>query len=188
VLGGSRSGRPRSERLRLATAFTAGNVLGGTVAAAVATVIAGVLSLLPIGILLAVTTTVLLLFFVLDFAGRTALLPQRKRQIPQAVFHNGIVRGAFRFGFEYGTSARTHITSVAPFVPLWLLLSLNLEVHMALVVGAGFGAGRALPVVAHLGLGSSQWDTNTDRQARMVAILGSVSSAVLAGYVAVLWL
>ena len=188
MLGGSRSGRPWPERARLAAAFTVGNVLGGTAAAAVAAVVAGFLSPVPIGLLLAVTTTVLLAFFVLDFAGRTDLLPQRARQIPQEVFHHGIVRGAFRFGFEYGTGSRTHITSVAPFVPLWLLLSLNLEVHMALMVGAGFGAGRALPVIAHLGLGSSQWDTNTDRQARMVAVLGSVSSAVLAGYVAVLWL
>jgi hypothetical protein len=151
-------------------------------------VIAGLLSAVPTGARLLTTTAVLAVLFVLDFAGRTDLLPQRKRQIPQEVFGNGIVRGAFRFGFEYGTGSRTHLTSVAPFVLLWLLLSLNLEVHMALAVGAGFGAGRAIPVVAHLAIGSALWDTNTNRQARGVAILGAVSSASLAGYVAVLWL
>src|SRR5438132_14144104 len=40
-------------------------------------------------------------------------LPEARRQIPAEVFGRGLVRGAYRFGFESGTGVRTYLSSPA---------------------------------------------------------------------------
>lgn len=69
-------------------------------------------------------------------------LPQNERQIPRDVLRKGPMIGSFQFGFELGTSARTFITSTAPYV-LGLCLMMKPEMTSALAVGIGFGLGRA---------------------------------------------
>lgn len=77
-------------------------------------------------------------------------LPEARRQIPSQVFTNGIYRGAYQFGFEMGTGVRTYVPSIAPY---FLLLSVWLAhptLATALLVGFGFGLGRAIPMMAML--------------------------------------
>ncbi|WP_283138965.1 hypothetical protein [Rhizohabitans arisaemae] len=71
-------------------------------------------------------------------------LPQNARQIPQAVLQRDVRRGALRFGFELGTGVRTYVSSTAPYVLAAGLLFARPDLPAALLIGACFGAGRAL--------------------------------------------
>lgn len=77
-------------------------------------------------------------------------LPENRRQIPTRVFEGGLVRGAFRFGFEMGTGVRTYVPSPAPYILLLVLLLAWLPLGLALLAAVGFGLGRALPLMVPL--------------------------------------
>ena len=77
-------------------------------------------------------------------------LPQSRRQIPAEVFGQGLVRGAFRFGFELGTGVRTYMPSPAPYVLLLIILFGQLTLGCALCLALGFGLGRATPVMIQI--------------------------------------
>jgi hypothetical protein len=83
------------------------------------------------------------------FSGRISL-PQAKRQIPAEVFGRGLVRGAFRFGFELGTGVRTYMTSPVPYLLLLAILLGHLTLACALCVAVGFASGRAAPLAIQL--------------------------------------
>jgi hypothetical protein len=73
-------------------------------------------------------------------------LPESRRQIPAEVFGGGLARGALRFGFELGTGFRTYVPALAPYVLLLVLLIGRPTVSAALLIGLGFGFGRAVPI------------------------------------------
>jgi hypothetical protein len=79
--------------------------------------------------------------------GRYISLPEARRQIPAEVFGGGLVRGAYRFGFELGTGVRTYIPSPAPYLLLLTALVGQLRLGTALLIALGFGLGRALPLM-----------------------------------------
>lgn len=73
-------------------------------------------------------------------------LPESRRQIPAETFGGGLVRGAFRFGFELGTGLRTYVPAIAPYVLLLVILLARPTLGAALLIGLGFGLGRAVPL------------------------------------------
>lgn len=77
-------------------------------------------------------------------------LPETRRQIPAEVFGANLVRGAYRFGFELATGVRTYAPSAAPYVLLLAVLVSRPPLGIALLVGAGFGVGRAAPLLLQL--------------------------------------
>lgn len=78
-------------------------------------------------------------------------LPETRRQIPISVFFHGLVRGAARFGFEMGTGMRTYVPSWAPYVLALALVLARPTLGQAALVALGFGLGRAVPLMVHLG-------------------------------------
>lgn len=83
-------------------------------------------------------------------------LPEARRQIPAEVFRGGIVRGAMRFGFEMGTGVRTYSPSPAPYLLALAILMGTLPLGHVLLLGLGFGFGRALPLFAGLARSEGQ--------------------------------
>lgn len=77
-------------------------------------------------------------------------LPESRRQIPAEVFGGSLVRGAYRFGLELGTGVRTYVSSPAPYVLLLAVFFARLTLADALLVGIGFGVGRAFPLLVQL--------------------------------------
>ena len=81
-------------------------------------------------------------------------LPESRRQIPAEVFGGGLVRGAYRFGLELGTGVRTYVPSAAPYILLLAVFLARLTLADALLVGIGFGVGRAFPLMVQLSAAS----------------------------------
>ena len=81
---------------------------------------------------------------------RYITLPETRRQIPAEVFGGSLTRGAYRFGFELGTGIRTYVPSAAPYILLLALMLANLTLTNAILVGLGFGVGRAVPLMVQL--------------------------------------
>jgi hypothetical protein len=77
-------------------------------------------------------------------------LPEARRQIPAHVFGGSLTRGAYRFGFELATGVRTHVPSAAPYVLLLTVLLIRPTLAEALLMGLGFGVGRAVPLMVRL--------------------------------------
>ena len=77
-------------------------------------------------------------------------LPETQRQIPAEVFGGSLVRGAYRFGFELATGVRTYAGVAAPYVLFLAIVLVRPTLGQALLIGGGFGLGRAVPLVARL--------------------------------------
>lgn len=77
-------------------------------------------------------------------------LPESRRQIPAEIFGGSLVRGAYRFGLELGTGVRTYVSSAAPYILLLAVFFARLTMADALLVGVGFGVGRAFPLLVQL--------------------------------------
>ena len=75
-------------------------------------------------------------------------LPERRHQISSMVLSGSATRGARRFGFALGTGVRTYVPSGAPYVLAAALLLARPTALTAAVAATGFGAGRALPLLA----------------------------------------
>jgi hypothetical protein len=75
-------------------------------------------------------------------------LPEARRQIPSRVLHGGLIRGAYRFGFELGTGVRTYLPSPAPYIVLLVVLLAGPTLGQALLIAIGFGLGRGWPLLA----------------------------------------
>lgn len=80
-------------------------------------------------------------------------LPESRRQIPAETFGGGLVRGAFRFGFELGTGLRTYVPAIAPYVLLLVILIGRPTLGAVLLIGIGFGLGRATPLAVQFSVG-----------------------------------
>lgn len=81
---------------------------------------------------------------------RVITLPESRRQIPAEVFGGSLIRGAYRFGFELGTGVRTYVPSSAPYILLLAVFLARLTLADALLIGIGFGLGRAVPLMVQL--------------------------------------
>jgi hypothetical protein len=105
-------------------------------------------------------------------------LPQNTRQVPQDVLQRHLVSGALQFGFELGTGVRTYVSASAPYVLVAAVLLSGGQLHVALLVGLGFGAGRAATPLARLASGTDEWD---DRLAtRLTAVKLTAELAIIA--------
>jgi hypothetical protein len=91
--------------------------------------------------------------------GRFLSLPEARRQIPAEVFGGGLVRGAWRFGFELGTGVRTYVPSPAPYLVLLVVLLGHLTLGATLLIALGFGLARALPLVVQVSAAGREWLT-----------------------------
>lgn len=131
-------------------------LLGTTSGALLTTLVLWILSgfVEPLGeVVRAVALTAGAVFFVLCKHGplaRFIALPESRRQIPAEVFGGSLVRGAYRFGFELGTGVRTYVPSPAPYILLLAVFLARLTLADALLVGFGFGVGRAFPLMVQL--------------------------------------
>lgn len=77
-------------------------------------------------------------------------LPEMRRQIPADVFGGVLTRGAYRFGFELGTGVRTYLPSAAPYVVAITVVLAQPTIAEAMLIGLGFGLGRAIPLMVRL--------------------------------------
>jgi hypothetical protein len=120
-----------------------------------------------------------------DFGWVSWKLPQRAQQVPQRVPRRGAVLGPLQFGFEMGTGVRTHLTSTLPYlVALTLLLAAD-SFAIFLLVGVGFGIGRAFfPVLRARSANTDRWDEHVLKRypwiRRACAVMGVAAVAVLA--------
>ena len=79
-------------------------------------------------------------------------LPQSRRQVPIAVFMNGVNRGALQFGVELGSGVRTYVTSLAPYWAATVAVLVGLDTSPAIPILAGvlFAWGRVATVLIGL--------------------------------------
>lgn len=146
-------GRNRSQLdLRIVEAYLAGATSGALLTVMTVWLIGGFAAPLPAVarvILIAGGAVVIWMCQRGPLSGKLTL-PQNRRQIPLAVFGSGLVKGAYRFGFEMGTGVRTYLPSPAPYILVLALLFGRLTLASALLVAIGFGLGRAVPLMLQL--------------------------------------
>jgi hypothetical protein len=80
-------------------------------------------------------------------------LPEARRQIPAEVFGGRLTRAAWRFGFELATGVRTYVPAAAPYVLVLVMILARPTLIGAVLIGIGFGVGRALPTALQLAPG-----------------------------------
>jgi hypothetical protein len=115
---------------------------------------------------------------------RYIALPEARRQIPAEVFGGSLSRGAYRFGFELGTGVRTYVPSPAPYILLLAVFLAQTTLANAILVGLGFGFGRAVPLMVQLSAASQLRETNpflrgTDGLASATATLLIIVGALI---------
>jgi hypothetical protein len=133
---------------RILLAYLGGTCLGSVVTVTTAWFLSGFASVLPAPWRVALLGAGALFVWLAKegtLAGRVRL-PESRRQIPAEVFNRSLVEGALRFGFELGTGVRTYVPSPAPYFLLLVLLLGWLPLGWALLLGLGFGLGRAIPL------------------------------------------
>lgn len=172
----------RATAFRSSSLFTLGSALGGLLMGAVVAVLAGLCAVVPLPARVAVALVAGIALIVIEVTGSVSVLPQRARQIPQEVFGADVGRGAFRFGFEYGTGTRTHLTSGTPYVLIVLILVVTASPALSLLAGLSFGLGRTVPVLLHMIVRSPRWTDVTDRQAGGVAVTSLLLSTGVAAH------
>jgi hypothetical protein len=92
---------------------------------------------------------------------------QNRRQVPEMVRNQGPRVGGFQFGFEMGTASRTFMTTTMPHILLMGLL-LVVALPLSLLVGIGFGAGRALvPLLRSYNDYDMEWTDAFDRWSKI---------------------
>jgi hypothetical protein len=137
---------------RIAGSYFAGTTIGAMLTVMTAWVLSGFAAPVPVAVRAAMIVAGAVFIWLCErgpLSGRISL-PQARRQIPAEVFGRGLVRGAFRFGFELGTGVRTYVPSPAPYILLLTILLGRLTLACALCVAAGFGLGRAVPLMIQI--------------------------------------
>jgi hypothetical protein len=146
-------GRNRSQLdLHIVGAYLAGTTSGALLSVMTAWMLSGFAAPLPSAVRAALIGVGTILVWMCErgpLAGKVRL-PQNRRQIPSEVFGGGLVRGAYRFGFEMGTGVRTYVPSPAPYILLLAILFGRLNLAGALCVALGFAFGRAVPLMLQL--------------------------------------
>ncbi len=177
-------GRNRSQLdFRIVEAYLAGAVSGALLTVMTAWMLGGFaapLSSTVRGVLIAAGAVVLWVCERGPLSGKVSL-PQNRRQIPSTVFGGGLVRGAYRFGFEMGTGVRTYVSSPAPYILLLTVLFGRLNLACALLVAVGFGLGRAVPLMLQLHQADRERITNAFLRGTIHVAPTAASCVVLAG-------
>lgn len=75
-------------------------------------------------------------------------LPHYSRQIPRSTLTDHGTVGSFAFGVQMGLGVVTHLTSASLYAVVGAVLLLGPPITVALAAGAGFSAGRAVPMFA----------------------------------------
>lgn len=171
--------RGRHLQLPLWAAFAAGTTLGGLSTGLALGILSGLVSPVPAVIRLALLVVVVLGLVALDLLTARLPLPQRSELIPQDVFQQGMARGAFRFGLEYGCGWRTLVPSAASYLAAAFVLLVVPPLGYAVLLGAVFGASRALPVLQYVLLGAPGWQSFLARHTRTLERVGSVLAGAL---------
>ncbi|WP_245614168.1 hypothetical protein [Actinokineospora inagensis] len=96
-------------------------------------------------------------------------LPENRRLVPEGVFRLGRHLGPLQFGIEMGTGARTYLPSGLPYVAAAVALFIA-SFPQALLIGVGFGVGRAVMTTAHLRY-PGDWDLQWARYSTRLAVL-----------------
>ena len=122
---------------------------------------------------------------VYDLWAPSVQLPQRRALIPQVVFLRSPALGFARFGLEFGSGVRTYVTSAAPYGLAALVLGATDGPLAGLLVGAGFGLGRALAPLQALGADEARWSADVAATSRFAERAGSV--VVAAAAVCIAW-
>lgn len=137
---------------KVLAAYLAGTTSGALLTALVAWVLSGFVEPLSSGLRTILLLTGAMFIWLCKhgpLSGYIAL-PESRRQIPAEVFGGSITRGAYRFGFELGTGVRTYIPSAAPYILLLTVVLAHITLANAILVGFGFGLGRAVPLMVQL--------------------------------------
>ena len=108
-------------------------------------------------------------------------LPESRRQIPAEVFGGSLLRGAYRFGLELGTGVRTYVPSPAPYILLLTVFLGRLTLADAILVGLGFGVGRAVPLMVQLFAASQVRKANPFLRRSGTAVSAGAALLTLAG-------
>lgn len=137
---------------KIVAAYSAGTTSGGLLTATAAWFLSGFAA--PLGPVTRVALLCLGAVYVCAAKrgvwGSFLSLPEARRQIPAEVFGSGLVRGAYRFGFELGTGVRTYVPSPAPYLLLLVILLGHLKLSVALLAALGFSLGRAVPLMVRV--------------------------------------
>jgi hypothetical protein len=134
---------------RIIAAYLAGTCSGALLTAAIAWILSGFTEPLSQGVraVLLGIGAALIWMCKQGLLSQVISLPESHRQIPAEVFGGSLVRGAYRFGFELGTGMRTYVPSPAPYILILAIILARLTLVNALLVGLGFGLGRAIPLM-----------------------------------------
>lgn len=114
-----------------------------------------------------------------DLGWVSVSLPQNARQVPRSVLDRAPWWAGARFGLELGTGMRTYLTTTAPYV-LAAALLLVADIHAALAIGVGFGAGRFLqPLLRYFAAEGDAWDERLAARGTLLHPAASVSASIL---------
>jgi hypothetical protein len=139
-------------------AYVIGLLAGGVLAALGAWIVSGLFQPLPFTIRATALAAIAILALCHDLGLLRVRLPQNRRQVPQEIFHRGLGRAAFQFGFEMGTGVRTFVPATAPYVLAAALVLLGGGPLLVPLVGVGFALGRAAMILCYFwSREGSQW-------------------------------
>lgn len=159
-------------------AFSVGLVLGGVLSSLVLWLLSGLASPLPSSVRYSAVLGFALVGVLRDVGVVRLRLPQNARQVPREVLRRP-VHGALQFGFELGTGVRTYLSTTAPYVVALALLLVMPGLSAAVLVGAGFGIGRAATPLIRFASGAGDgWDAVLHSRLRLLSVGGG---AVVAG-------
>ena len=164
--------------------FLIGAIIGGVVSGSVVAILSLLIPTVPLSVSVFVIALMGVLVVLRDLGIAAIPFPQRPRQVPDRVLRLPLPTGAWMFGFEMGTGARTHLTGAAPYIAI--AASLLGGLLPAVWTGLGFGLGRGLISYARRWSGHEvEWDRWTTRYGRVVVPVTSAVISAAAACVAV---
>jgi vacuolar-type H+-ATPase subunit I/STV1 len=137
---------------KILASYLAGTTSGALLTALIVWLLSGFAEPLSVGprIVLLLTGAVFIWLCKHSRLSSLIVLPESRRQIPAEVFGGSLSQGAFRFGLELGTGVRTYLPSAAPYILLLAVFLAQVTLSNAVLVGIGFGVGRAIPLAVQL--------------------------------------
>lgn len=161
--------------------YTLGLVIGALASGLVVWVLAGLLSPVPVPVAAAVVGAAALLGLMRDFKLVNFYLPENRRLVPERVFERGFGRGAFQFGIEMGTGARTYVPSTTPYVLVVALALLSGGFGSIAAASLGFALGRAaVPWIRTLVLHPLEWERRSANASEVVIRIAAVEYVAFA--------
>jgi hypothetical protein len=160
-------------------------VLGGLATGTLLGLLATVLPWTPSTLSVAAAAVAAVGFAAYDLQVPSVELPQRRALIPQEVFLRSREVGFLRFGLEFGSGARTYVTSAAPYAVVVLVLGMTDGALPGLLMGACFGLGRSLAPLQALVADDGLWAVDVGSTSRFTERAGSVVVAGAAAWIAV---